>query len=290
MAFPHKECKLSIVEKAWARSDGQFRFLATSQPPGGQWTEYRSETSEPIFPLGNQYFSVLTFKGARRSNETTADNCALLWADLDNQRDEQWEWMERYVPPSVLWETSPGMFQALWYLSDYHPTDEVVELNRALTRAVGADSGGWFASKMLRVPETLNWKRAQENADGLFVPRGRIVRETDSTFLYTDLKQRLLPFQEAPRPVGTPRMRPPLPTKAAWRETAKRLRLNTRDLTELNAPANGDRSTQLWRAARWLHKRGATAEEIYTLLWYARYNKWIDRPDKLWADVLKAST
>jgi hypothetical protein len=283
---PFLESKLDdLLQSIWDRSDGTFAFRANNSPDR-VWKE--RPTFIAMSEAGDHYFSVLTFTAQRRSNENAAPNCGLLWADLDDQTTEHKEWMHRYAPPNILWETSPGMHQAIWFLDALYPTTEVVEWNRALTRAVGADSGGWFASKLLRVPATLNWKRAHENTDRLYVPKGRIIHADHSEWLYSDVKQTLRPFFEDPRPVGTPTSCPPVPTKEEWRAALTRLDPNSRDLSALNAPANGDRSAQLWKGARWLHKRGLTAEEIYVLLWFTRYNKWQDRPQKLWKDVLKA--
>ena len=100
------------------------------------------------------YFSPLAFSERQRKNAHVF-RPRVLFADLDpvDPRDLT-------IRPTIAWETSPGMFQAVWVLDKALDSYSVwCGLNKRLTVSTGADPGGWFGSKLLRVPGTFNYKR-----------------------------------------------------------------------------------------------------------------------------------
>jgi len=82
-----------------------------------------------------------------------------LFADLDYV-------MPTEVPiiPDAAWETSPGKWQAIWFLQHAVEPEEFRHLNRAICHACGADPGTWNTNRLLRVPGTENVKRLRRAA------------------------------------------------------------------------------------------------------------------------------
>jgi hypothetical protein len=89
----------------------------------------------------------------RRRKETAAPVSA-LWIDLDSGQLDT----ERVPTPTLLIESSPGKSQAYWQLTAPIPPPEAERLNRELAVQTGADTSGWDATQLLRVPGTRNHK------------------------------------------------------------------------------------------------------------------------------------
>ncbi|HET7713631.1 MAG TPA: DNA-primase RepB domain-containing protein, partial [Patescibacteria group bacterium] len=98
------------------------------------------------------YFCPVVFSEPQRRKEYALPT-NLLWADLDpvNPNDCR-------VRPSIAWESSPGRFQALWFLNREVDPDEAASLSKRIAYADGADTGGWDLTQVLRLPGTKNFK------------------------------------------------------------------------------------------------------------------------------------
>lgn len=133
-------------------SPGGTRWYA-SQPISGGWIE-----SDTIGNLDepNQYFSVCTFEGGRR--KAHALPLAVLWADYDEGLELKTLETHGVPEPSVLWETSPGRFQALWLLNERLPPPKLEMACKALQRLTGSDET-WDATRMMRVPGSIHQKQ-----------------------------------------------------------------------------------------------------------------------------------
>lgn len=263
-----------IVKECWERSDGDYKFSAM-RSPNGEWTEAPGLLSTK-FVVGDHYFAPLTFTGPRRTNDNAPPRAALLWADLDSEF--HMERMEDELPPTHLWETSPGSFQAVWF-TDWADIDTILNLNKRLTYWINADRGGWFASKLLRVPGTYNWKRVQETAYGMFIPRGDYYHGSDLHIYRVEDLQEFFPHLETSTVSSTP---VPQPDPEVWTRHAKLVgRLEQNGVT--------DRSKRLWQMAKWLHKQGVPPSDIHLLLSVQAYNKYDQRPEVLWDMVQKAT-
>ncbi|UWQ11029.1 hypothetical protein K3X41_14390 [Aliiroseovarius crassostreae] len=67
--------------------------------------------------------------------------------------------------PSAIW-FSGGGFQAVWRLDEPISVEEAEELNQALLSALQGGLGTHDASRLLRVPWTMNWLNDKKRADG----------------------------------------------------------------------------------------------------------------------------
>lgn len=101
---------------------------------------------------GDVYFCPVVFSKPQRRKEYALPT-NLLWADLDpvNPNDCR-------IRPSIAWESSPGRFQALWFLNREIEPNEAAALSKRIAYADGADTGGWDLTQVLRLPGTKNFK------------------------------------------------------------------------------------------------------------------------------------
>jgi hypothetical protein len=138
----HVAVSSKAVEGAW--SDRTFPYDDDLEENLSTWIEKNAAK--------NLYFCPLPFSQPRR-NEQYIPRVGLLWSDVDEVKDIR-------VRPSILWESSPGRFQALWLLKQQLSTSEAKDLNKRLTYYIGADKGGWDMTQVLRIPGTRNYKYA----------------------------------------------------------------------------------------------------------------------------------
>jgi len=124
------------------------------------WPEQKSELQDFVNHASlqnNVWFGVnLLSAETRKKEHCLPDN--LVWSDLDTADPAL------LVPePSVLIETSPGRFQAIWRL-DQEVIPEIAEdYSKRIAykyRRDGADPSGWDLTQLLRVPFTYNYKYA----------------------------------------------------------------------------------------------------------------------------------
>jgi hypothetical protein len=103
-------------------------------------------------PAADLYFCPLLFSDPRRKKEYALPT-NLLWADLDPVHPNSCR-----LKPSIAWESSPGRYQALWFLSTELPAEQAAELSKRIAYSDGADKGGWDVTQVLRIPGTKNYK------------------------------------------------------------------------------------------------------------------------------------
>ena len=219
------------------------------------------------------FFTPLVYSISQRSNDTVSSP-GVLFADLDGADDPE-------IKPSVMWETSPGNRQAVWFLqeqmSDY---DEWADLNRRMTYYIGADRGGWMGSKLLRIPGTHNWKR---NEPGRLLWAGG----PEYSVEYMDDN---IPTIFGRRKNAGRTDHPSIPSVSTSNATIRALwfTLGLRGQHMLMKKQVGDRSLWIVRTAHELVKNGITQEDTFTMLWGRPWNKWAtDRwdPEHLWAEI-----
>ena len=101
----------------------------------------------------NVYYSVIP----RRERRGVADACGSApapWADFDEGAPEALP-----LPPSIVVETSPGKYQALWLLKNpCNNLAEVEDINRAIAALHNADANACDRARVLRLPGFQNLK------------------------------------------------------------------------------------------------------------------------------------
>lgn len=101
------------------------------------------------------WFCPMLFDTPSRKKEHV-DICTSAWADLDTCSPEQ-----VLVPPTVVIESSPNRYQALWLLDRPAEPLEAEDVSKQIAyfhAEQGADKSGWDLTQLLRVPFTLNYK------------------------------------------------------------------------------------------------------------------------------------
>ena len=98
------------------------------------------------------YWCPLVFSGPRRDIKLSQGG-NVLYADLDPVDPRSLE-----VRPTIAWESSPGRYQALWWIDQMLEPSEFERINKGLTYHIGADKSGWDLTQVLRIPGTSNHK------------------------------------------------------------------------------------------------------------------------------------
>lgn len=220
--------------------------------------------------------NLFAFSSQKRSNETTLPS-GVLFADLDGAPKPP-------IPPTILWETSPGNMQAVWFLDYPLSYERWADLNKRMTYYTGADKGGWMGSKLLRVPESVNWKRRAF---------GTLHYARHETSFDPVMLDKRLPRLD-PQPVSEGEGRHPKPCQPRLRESLMvenwdNMSLLTRSM--LSQPRVRDRSMHIWKTAKQLKKDAFDPGTIFQLIWVQPWCKWrTDRydPDQLWSEILRA--
>lgn len=259
---------IETVRAIWAHSNPLATWLNwTAEIKNGRFQEAPGlpETQ----PIGtDMYFAPGAFgKDGRRTNDNLR-SFNLLWADLDDKFDHD---QIRNPFPTFLWETSPGMYQAVWLLHDsFSDYDEWSQANKALTYRLGADKGGWAGSKLLRIPETYNYKRY----DGVTLPKGGPVKY-NPTQLWSSEFSRF-----TPETVVRTYSNLVLPKNDKYlAKVWETLPLGIRG--QLDCKLVPDRSLHIVRTLRAINKAGYSPQEALDLLWFRQFNKYFNRPEVL---------
>jgi hypothetical protein len=236
-------------------------------------------------PAGsNVYYCPQLLHGQRLSGKEDVAICPTLWADLDSCDPSL-----LLVAPTVVTETSPNRFQALWLLEETIPPAYAEDLSRRVAyfhAPQGADKSGWDLTQLLRVPGTYNYKY-ENGADTPLV----CIRSIN-TIQYRD--DDFIRYPEVARTMADK-----APTQGELPEgTALELLQRYQKRRKLAPQAFGlfqdkpgsheDWSSLLWRLQQYCYEAGMTQEEVFVVCRDAACNKFArdGRPnEQLWRDV-----
>ena len=267
-----------------SHGEGYFAFLSRLNRDGSRqhaWKDYSVATYYEPLDLSQAegvdlFFTPLTFDADTRSNENATMPSRVFFADLDHGFREP---SLHVLPPNYLWRTSPGNYQAIWICDTVVEYHLWCDLNRRITYFMGADLGGWHASKVLRVPGSINYKRAGNKVSDLLVnePLQRVT-----------LQQLIaLPVIGIPDEASDIGPVPYSMVKNDWVNLFKMhwdiMPLGVR--SRLMAERVHDRSLELFMLSRDLLKLGLDPSVVFHLLNGVRYNKFKNRPEILWKMV-----
>jgi hypothetical protein len=102
------------------------------------------------------YYCAQMLDTPKRVKDHVSPRVGAAWADLDECPPAR-----LLVPPTLVTETSPGRWQALWIFAEPHDASEVEQLSKRIARFHkddGCDQSGWDLTQLLRVPMTWNRK------------------------------------------------------------------------------------------------------------------------------------
>lgn len=240
---------IAFLLKVWAIHCQPGDYVALSAKKG-RWIdrtfEYDDDVEQHVSDWLDEhddhdlYFCPLPFSQPRR-NKQYIPRVGMLWSDVDEVTDIR-------VRPSVLWESSPGRFQALWFLKQQLASNDAGELNKRLTYYIGADRGGWDLTQVLRIPGTKNFK---------YTPSPTVrLKHWDEKYYGTDL----------------------VPTSLIdkYRRTLPRKLVR---LLEGKAEI-GKRSDMIWSLEHSLREEGVPPRDIIGLIRDSDWNKYRGRADE----------
>jgi len=268
-----------VLRQIWLnneRGGSPHPFIATRVD--GKWTEFSVTTNGATFQhekvIGDVYFTPNLFIDDTRSN-VSCETPSALFADLDRVSP-----LDCPLKPSIAWETSPGSYQAVWLVDKpWRSFMEWSHYNKEWTRLTGADKGGWFGSKLLRVPGTFNHKDKFKDSG---YPKGRLLWTSDHRFFRATFQKMLPKFFATPE--GTNSSYPSTPA------VIDPYQLSPRTLHLLRKPHINDRSKHIWTTVGAIRDDGFTEHEAFSLILPKTWNKYVGRNDALRATISKVYT
>ena len=200
----------------------------------------------------------------------------LGWCDVDKADPFAFD-----PKPSIVWQTSPGNTQALWFWDRLHPSSEAQAFSKALAYRHGGDKGGNAPNKLLRLPGAFNHK---PEYDAPFIPlvhfdpkpiaaRPRLLTKKDG-LVVGDIE----PLDM--NPYAHDRL-------TVLKKYRSKLDTSTRHLIRHNRVKAPDRSSRIFAMVAGLHEAGATLDEIASVIWSSPYfrDKHGDNLNKLEREV-----
>lgn len=274
---------MRILSRVWGKMSG-YVFLPTLDRKTRAFTEHvfswpgdREQIDAHIRECDDtgveQYFTPGVYSRPSRKAEhlLTRDRA---WADLDRVDP-----VAVTPAPAFVWETSPGSYQCVWLLSEAVTPERWAAISKYLTDSNGADRGGWNASKLLRVPGTVNNKPQRAREGTQQAPRGVVRRARTS-----------LVIDASTLPVSAVR-RCPTPGSASTGDVMTALGVRVRGISrghrfKANNP-DGSRYLMLARIESEMFRKGYSARDIYDTLRGTVSDKW-DNDHKLAEHILSA--
>ena len=208
----------------------------------------------------DQYFGPNTYTRKDRKITSVSQECWFGWCDVDKADPLAFK-----PKPSVVWETSPGRMQALWFWDRPHTPKLASAYSKALTYRHGGDKGGSAPNKLLRLPGSFNHK---PDYDKPFIP----LLKFDSSPIKA--RPKLLTGQHgvgaaAPEALD---MNPHAHDRlAVLRKYRSKLDTSTRHLIRHNRVKAPDRSSRIFAMVAGLHEAEASLDEIASVIWSSPY-------------------
>lgn len=284
---------LKVLKRIWTRPDTGYVFMPyipkhmakTKEDRDKGWTEVKA------FDLKNWkkirehieahkedelYFTPMVFSRPLRRREF-AKATSRLWADLDEADPRE---IDSVLYPQVAWETSPGRYDAVWFMPSVRPeTTERGGENHRLTIAVGADPSGWDTTQLLRVPGSANNKPGYPKGY-----HGRLLwleRQSHSWDTIDELPE--LPVNDT---VGGDLLDEAALESVDPYEAYARIRRNLSGIVRQymrlkDADDTMDRSSIAWQIERDLADAGASLIEMVAIMRPTPWNKHYGRRDEL---------
>lgn len=208
------------------------------------------------------------------------------WSDLDTCDPELLE-----VEPTVLIESSPGRYQALWLFDKEVDPDDAENLSQRIAykhAEDGADRSGWDITQLLRFPYTYNYKYAT-------TPVIKVLDINRNRYRLSDFEQKY------PQVAGFEYMDVPLPEMGTIPNgleilDAQRLKVSPMiwRLFQEELPKNESWSESLWKLQLMLFEAGFDRLEVFAIAREAKCNKYVKdgqvRDRHLWKEVLRAES
>ena len=209
--------------------------------------------------------------------------CTTAWADLDSCHPDN-----LLLKPSIVSETSPSRYQALWVFADPLEASIAEDISRRIAYyhvPDGADKSGWDLTQLLRAPFTENMKYGGSPVVNATVMPARYRQEDFK--LYPGASKRTGGGIPIPEPEDVPDIENPIDFIQERRRNINpgAFRLFT------DEPEANSWSEPLWKLMMLLFEGGCSREEVFAIARKAACNKYErdGRPERhLWDDVCRA--
>lgn len=210
--------------------------------------------------------------------------CTNAWADLDKCAPDV-----LLVKPSLVVESSPGRYQALWVFEYPIPAEDAQQISRNIAYhhvPDGCDRGGWDLTQMLRVPYTYNMKYGTlKEVDMIRATRQPISLETFKVYK----ESRINAATSDPMPEMLP-TEAPLDLLQRYRRSMNPIIFS---LFSIEPPADGEGgwSKALWQLQMLCFEAGLSREEVFYIASESACNKYRRdnrNPRLLWEEVCRA--
>lgn len=233
-------------------------------------------------PSDNLWYCPHTFHNTKRQKQYV-ESCPTAWADLDTCHPSM-----LLVEPSIIIESSPGRYQALWRFDEAIDGLDAESISRRIAyyhEKDGCDRSGWDLTQLLRVPFTYNFKYGGMG----IAPQVMVTTAGSETYEPDDFKE----YPEVKQFSIAVTTMPSVPQDAAmlFGKWQGRIHSDAYDLF-YNEPAEHTWSHALWALEMHLFEAGAPAEDVFWICMGAACNKYARDhrpPEALWKDVCKAS-
>lgn len=285
---------LEFLELVWGVQTGYVflpqKGLEWDEGKAKKWPEDKLEIENEILSneKADQYYCPNLFSKPYRKKEYVK-KLRWLYADLDRVNPRK---IPKSLTPTVLIQSSPGNYQALWRLKRAVSPDVHERLNRGLTYALGADRAGWDLTQVLRVPQTRNFKYPGK-------VRVKVKDQTDTKVSvgqiekYLDKVSQNVPESQVPIPdLLVPAESPEELKKKVWESLSQRGKLLLETKRIPDDTGKEGRSGRLWELECLLLESGLEPEEVFVVLHGSVWNKFIGRHDgdlQLWREIQKAN-
>lgn len=251
-----------------------------------EWPAQMNDLLENIDAHGDKlvhaYFCPNLYSKPGDKHKEYISTCTNIWADLDTCDP-------RYLllRPSILIESSPGKYQALWLLED--PVEPEVAQNIALKIAYahadqGADKSGWDLSQLLRIPYTPNLKYGDLAKAPIvtIIHAERLLYRPKDFDVYPEVEA-IKQYTSPDRDMSMPDLDPD--------ELISAFSLTREYIKAYYEEPEGSWNEPLWRLIKICIEYGMNREQVFTVSYHSKCNKYLrdGRPiEDLWHDVDKA--
>ncbi len=279
-----------FLTRVWGNTSG-WAFTAFSASGQFKHKVYKYPEQFPLMVTelkkyntwANIYFCPHLFKENRRQKDASTDKIKVLWIDKDVGP------VTEIVPkPTICWESSENKYQAIWILDEEVEATKAEAINKYLTYKSKGDKGGWHLGKVIRLPESINYKYQPNQTGKLLWSDGPTylaeelepLQNVSEEMIIHDVKQSLTSI-----PSNLPK------AEEIYKQFGKQIPPVVWNLLNSTPSQGEDWSENLWKLEKVLIESGLPLEAVYVLVEGSPWNKYKrDKrpPEHLWADVTKA--
>lgn len=228
------------------------------------------------------YFCPQLFAAPEKREKSNVSICTSIWADLDTCDPALLN-----VEPTVVIQSSPGRFQALWVMEKPTEPNVAEDISRRIAyfhSNHGADKSGWDLSQLLRIPYTANYKYGDGNSApivGIVTANRKAYRKSDFD-CYPEIPATEFAKEDEPELIDDE----PLDILQKYRT-----HLNPLAFLLYNETPTEEWSDKLWKLLQILVEAGLSRQQAFTVANSAACNKFKrdGRPlNDLWQEVCRA--